>query len=642
MDKRYYTIGMAGHIDHGKTELTKALTGVDTDRLKEEKERGVSIELGYAPFKLNDTMQVSIIDVPGHEKFIRQMIAGVAGIDLVIIVVAADEGVMPQTEEHLEILSFLGIEKAVIVITKIDKVDSEFLELVKEDIKKTVCGTPFESAEIVYVDSISKNGIPRLIQTIEEYLNEIPAKNANGPFRLPIDQVFTIQGQGTVVRGTVFEGSVKESDTLRVLPQNKQVRVRQLQVQHKQVKEARAGQRAALNLGGISKNEISRGDVVVSSDHYLTTRRLDVFFNTVSDLTIPLKQRAPVKVHVGTAIVMGKIIFFDRNKLESDETVLCQLELKEPVVAKRGERFIARRPTPAETIGGGWVIEPCADKHRFGEKTVDMLMQKKEGTPEDHVSDVLRDMHVLSKQELLQQTGLQQDELNEAIQYLQDHDQLRAISGNLFVLTDMFIRQKNRIVEHLQQNHNRFPLRTGTDKAEIIQSASAPSKLTEAAIEDLKQKRQIKQVEQYLALFDFSPFFPKKWGKRMHEAVEQLKTEQLQVESWGELVKKQNIPEELQDELKHYLLQQSLAYKLDDDRLVHRDAFFNATQQLFKGTEGSAFTLQQAKETLGLSRKYLIPFLELLDRLKMTVRDGNERRWVKRTVERNLKLAPDV
>lgn len=632
VDKRYYTIGMAGHIDHGKTELTKALTGVDTDRLKEEKERGVSIEPGYAPFKINATMQVSIIDVPGHEKFIRQMIAGVAGIDLVIIVVAADEGVMPQTEEHLEILSFLGIEQAVIAITKIDKVDSEFLELVKEDIKGTVSRTPFESAEMVYVDSVSKKGIPKLIQTIEKYLSEIPPKNANGPFRLPIDQVFTIQGQGTVVRGTVFEGSVKQSDTLKILPQNKQVRVRQLQVQHEQVKKARAGQRAALNLGGISKNEISRGDVVVSSNHYLTSKRLDVALSTVSDLNIALKQRAAVKVHIGTVIVMGKIIFFDRKKLKSDENVLCQLELEEPVVAKRGDRFIVRRPTPVETIGGGWVIEPCADKHRFGQRTIDQLIKKKEGTPEDRLIDVLRDMQILSERDLILQTGLEQDEFNEAVQYLQERGQLQTISDNLFILTDTISEQQNRIIEHLNKNHDRFPLRSGTDKAEIIQSAFVPSELTEAVIEKLKQNRQIRQSGQYLSLFDFSPSFPEKWEKRMNEAIEQLKRQQLEVDSWEALTQKQTIPKELQDELKHYLIQQNIAFKLDDSRLIHKDACLDAIRQLFCKTKGSAFILQEAKDILGLSRKYLIPFLELLDRLKFTVRDGNERKWVKRTV----------
>ncbi|HEX6922781.1 MAG TPA: selenocysteine-specific translation elongation factor [Bacillales bacterium] len=632
MDKRFYTIGMAGHIDHGKTELTKALTQIDTDRLKEEKQRGVSIELGYAPFHLNETMQVSIIDVPGHEKFIRQMIAGVAGIDLVVIVIAADEGVMPQTEEHLEILSFLGIDQAVIAITKIDKVDDEFLELVKEDIKDAVTGTAFETADIQCADSVSGKGIPELSGTIEKKLEKIPAKSTSGPFRLPIDQVFTIQGQGTVVRGTVFEGSVKESDTLKVLPQNKEVRVRQLQVQHERVKEARAGQRAAMNLGGISANEIGRGDVVVSSNHYLTTNRIDVSLNTVSDLKFPLKQRAPVKVHIGTSIMMAKIIFYDRKRLESDDQIVCQLELEEPIVAKRGERFIVRRPTPAETVGGGWVVDAQAEKHRFGEKTVRHLYRKKEGTPEDRIVDVLRDMPVLSKQELLQQTGLIQNDLEASVESLEDSERLQRISGELLVLTDTFAEQKNRITEQLKHYHERFPLRAGMDKAEMVQSASVPAPMVEAAIEDLKQNRQIRQHDQFLALFEFMPSLPEQWAEQMDGISSSLEESQLEVQDWDELAG--NIPEELREDLKHYLLQQGIAYKLDNDRLIHKNSLLGAVRSLLKETEGTAFALKQAKDVLGVSRKHLIPFLELLDRLKFTVRDGNERKWVNSTIDR--------
>ncbi|HEX7066134.1 MAG TPA: selenocysteine-specific translation elongation factor [Bacillales bacterium] len=632
MEKRFYTIGMAGHIDHGKTELTKALTQIDTDRLKEEKQRGVSIELGYAPFQLNDEMQVSIIDVPGHEKFIRQMIAGVAGIDLVVIVIAADEGVMPQTEEHLEILSFLGIERAVIAVTKVDKVDNELLELVKEDVKDAVSGTSFVTADMVCVDSVSGRGIGELKETLEGKLEKAPMKSTSGPFRLPIDQVFTIQGQGTVVRGTVFEGSVKESDTLKVLPQNKEVRVRQLQAQHERVKEARAGQRAAMNLGGISANEISRGDVVVSSNHYLTTNRMDISLNTVSDLKIPLKQRAPVKVHIGTSIMMGRIIFFDRKQLDSENEVVCQLELEAPVVAKRGERFIVRRPSPAETIGGGWVIDAQAEKHRFGDKTIQQLIRKKEGTPEDRVVDVLRDMAVLSQKELLQQTGLSQSTLEEALKALENCDQLQKISGNLFVLTEAFAKQKNRIQDQLKHYHERYTLRSGVDKAELVQAASVPSVMVEAAITDLKENRDIQQRDQYLALFDFVPSMPEQWSKRMNKVITELKECGLQVKAWDEL--SENIPEGLREELKHYLIQQGYAYKLDDERLIHKDSLSEAVRGLLKETKGSSFALKQAKDVLGVSRKYLIPFLELLDHLKLTVRDGNERKWVNGTIDR--------
>ncbi|WP_370621795.1 selenocysteine-specific translation elongation factor [Bacillus sp. JCM 19034] len=247
---KHYTIGLAGHIDHGKTTLTKALTNIDTDRLKEEKERKISIELGYAPLQLSEDMEISIIDVPGHERFIRQMIAGVAGIDLVLLVVAADEGVMPQTREHLEILQLLNIKRGLVVVTKVDRIDEELREIVELDIRDSIEGTFLEEAPLHFVDSVAKDGIEELKATIKKELDAVPNRDDSGAFRLPIDQVFTVHGQGTIVRGTVYEGNVQEGDMLELYPQQIPVRVRQLQVHRQERKQGRAGQRVAINLGG--------------------------------------------------------------------------------------------------------------------------------------------------------------------------------------------------------------------------------------------------------------------------------------------------------------------------------------------------------------------------------------------------------
>ncbi|WP_318036033.1 selenocysteine-specific translation elongation factor [Halobacillus shinanisalinarum] len=352
MDDTYFTIGMAGHIDHGKTTLTKALSNVDTDRLKEEKERSISIELGYAPLQIAAGVNLSIVDVPGHERFIRQMIAGVAGIDLVVLVIAADEGVMPQTKEHLEILEFLGVEHCIVAISKIDRVDDELLELVTEDIKEGLAGTIFHEAPFVYVDGVSGKGIDNLKQTLLSELESVESRDAYGSFRLPVDQVFTVQGQGTIVRGTIYEGVVQKGSHLRLLPNDYKVRARQIQVHHKDQEQALAGQRTAVNLGGIAREDISRGDVLVASDHFLVTEKIDVSLRFVDELTTPVKQRMPVKIHVGTSEVMGRIVFFDRNEVnKTSEEVLCQIQLNEEVVVRRGDRFILRRPTPIETIG---------------------------------------------------------------------------------------------------------------------------------------------------------------------------------------------------------------------------------------------------------------------------------------------------
>lgn len=376
---RYFTIGMAGHIDHGKTSLTKALTGVSTDSLKEEQARQISIEPGFASFINEEDLQVSIIDVPGHENFIRQMIAGVAGIDLVTLVIAADEGIMPQTKEHLDILTLLGIDQGVVVITKIDQADEELLDIILDDVKATLAHTFLKDAPIFLVDSLSHKGIDSLKKTLKNTLLQLPIKQSNMPFRLPIDHVFTSKGQGTIVRGTVYNGKVSMGQDVKLLPLNKDVRVRQIQKHHNQVSIAFEGQRAAINLGGVSHKEIRRGDVLVEDDFYTVSKRIDVVFQPLASIEHIIKQRQSIKLHIGTQEVMGKIIFFDRNEIKQNESdeVLCQIQLDEQIVIARDDHFIVRRPTPTETIGGGWVIDTNSTKHRFSPQTIDELKLKK-------------------------------------------------------------------------------------------------------------------------------------------------------------------------------------------------------------------------------------------------------------------------
>lgn len=629
MAVRNYTIGMAGHIDHGKTSLTKALTNVDTDRLKEEKERNISIELGYAPLKIDDELQVSIIDVPGHERFIRQMIAGVAGIDLVILVIAADEGVMPQTKEHLEILSFLGIEKGIIAISKIDRVDEELLELVQEDIRDNLHGTVFQSAPFVLVDSLSKKGLEELKQEIKKELQHIEMRDARGPFRLPIDQVFTVQGQGTVVRGTVYEGIVEKGSTLQVLPQGIPVKVRQIQVHHEQTEIAKAGQRAALNLGGISKQEIARGDVLVSSEHFLVTDTLDITTKFVGDLASPVKQRAPIKLHTGTTEVMGKIVFFDRNEVvEEENEVVCQLRLDHPIVCKRGDRFILRRPTPVETIGGGWIIDPKGSKYRFGDETVKMLLQKKEGTPNERVLSILKEKALMTFEALLKFSSMDKDDLTAIVDEEKGNTIFELASGEYALYSDFeFI--KNRIEEKLTDYHEEFSLRAGINKAEIVHSLSNlyPKRLVEFVLEKLVGEGFLNKQEQYIQLSTFSPHYPEKWSKRMEAVVASIQKDEIEVQPLEQYIKNEKIPEQYKDDFKYYLIQSNQAVALDDNHLISIETI-HKTAELLKSKTGEEFTVKDAKDVLGLSRKYLIPILELLDALKLTRRVEDKRKWV--------------
>ena len=623
MTEVYYTIGMAGHIDHGKTTLTKALTGVDTDRLKEEKERNISIEPGFAPLVLNNEMHVSIVDVPGHERFIRQMIAGVAGIDLVLLVIAADEGVMPQTKEHLQILKFLGIKKCMIVVSKIERVEKELLELAVDEINELLADTDYKDAPILYIDSLSRNGIPELKQAIQKELKNLNQRNSHGSFRLPIDQAFTVQGHGTVVRGTVFEGSVTKDSPLTLLPSEKKIKIRQIQVHNQETKQAQAGQRVALNITGATKDEIRRGDVLVDSENFQVTNMIDVSLQLVSSLSIPLKQRSPVKLHVGTTEAYGKIIFFDRNEVqESTDEILCQIRLDDEIVVCRGDRFILRRPTPVETLGGGWITQPQAQKYRFGEETINMLKKQKERSPSEIIDDLLQTHKLLSTLRLIQLSSLQEEEVKEILSsgsYIKVNEKGYSLKRTVSELSAT-------ILERLINYHKEFPLRIGMSKAELLQEIKQDKNLIEYCINVLLQNNAMKKDVQYLSVVTFYPSLPK---GPLENIVDSLLNDAIQPRKWGDYIKEAAIKNPAANELKSYLLKTKQAFLLGEDTLVHKNAVEKAVAKLQAQTN-ERFSLTEAKEILSLSRKYLIPFLELLDEQQLTLREEGNRVWIKK------------
>ncbi len=625
MDKRYFTIGMAGHIDHGKTSLTKALTDVDTDRLKEEKERHISIELGFAPLYEDEEIQISVIDVPGHERFIRQMIAGVAGIDLVVLVVAADEGVMPQTREHLDILGFLGIKKGIIAVTKIDRVEEEFIELVKDDILEELQGTVFADAPFVLVDSLSHKGIEELKVFIVQTLKEQEMRDSKGAFRLPIDQVFTVKGQGTVVRGTVYEGTVEEGQSLLAMPKGLEVKARQIQVHHKQAQKAFAGQRAAINLSGVTKEELERGDVLVSSEHFIVTRTIDVAIRVVEDLEHMIKQRMPIKLHIGTTEVIGRIVFFDRNELkEENGEILCQLRLDEEILTKRGDRFIIRRPSPQETIGGGWVIDPRGQKHRFGEQTIEELEKKKVGSPTERITAALYEAKSLPLSELIKRTALEEDLL---MSHLEDQEFV-LYNGKEYTLRTTIELIEEDIYDHLQEFHQKNPMKAGINKAELLQNLHKrfSKQLLEYVIENAIANRVFTRKGQFVTLASFIPHVPTSWQKRVENMLADLKNDGLKVRYLNEYLTSAGIPETLVGDLRRFLEEQGQIVILDDQFAYFGELFGQAVEKLRSQTR-SEFEVGDAKEILDLSRKYMIPFLEKLDALKLTKRVENKRVW---------------
>nr|WP_198507886.1 selenocysteine-specific translation elongation factor [Bacillus sp. FJAT-45037] len=628
--KKHFTIGMAGHIDHGKTSLTKALTSIDTDRLKEERERQISIELGYAPLVLTDEMEVSIIDVPGHERFIRQMIAGVAGIDLVLFVVAADEGVMPQTKEHLDILSLLGIRRGVIVVTKASKVDEEMQELAEMDIRETIEGTFLEDQPLFFVDSLDGLGIDELKEGLKDELAKVEERNAGGAFRLPIDQVFAVHGQGTVVRGTVYEGMVREGDMLEVLPRREMVRTRQLQVHHQQRELGRAGQRVAINVGGIDKDALSRGDVLAAPGQYESTDTVDIALTTVDDLKHVIKQRQAIKLHIGTSEVYGKIVFFDRNELQVEtEEVLCQLRLDAPVVTRRGDRFILRRPTPTETIGGGEVIDAHGERYRFGQETMEVLAKKRQGTPEELITDAILTHKVLTLKDLISHTGLQTETV-QAVIAKEPFIQL----PNQDVTNNQVVDMAKQVIKHdIESYHHEFPMRQGMPKAELIQANRQmfSKALLESVLTEEVSRDQLELKGPAIARRDYKPQPPEKWGKRVEHVLLQLKEEGFKVSPLEQHMDNQQLPAELKEEIIHYLKRESYIYLLDEKNAIHVVPFQEMVKALYEKTN-EQFTLQEAKEITSLSRKYLVPFLEKLDQLNLTIRQEAERAWNKENV----------
>lgn len=627
LEKRYFTIGMAGHIDHGKTSLTKALTNVDTDRLKEEKERQISIELGFAPLYEDQEIQISVIDVPGHERFIRQMIAGVAGIDLVVLVVAADEGVMPQTREHLDILKFLGVKNGLVAISKIDRVDEEFIELVKDDILEELTGSVFEDSPFVLVDSLSKKGIEELKELIIKTLKEQEMRDAKGAFRLPIDQVFTVKGQGTVVRGTVYEGTVEEGQTLKIMPEGLEVKARQIQVHHKQAQKAYAGQRTAINLSGVSREDLERGDVLVSSEHFIVTKTVDVAIRVVEDLEHMVKQRMPIKLHVGTTEVMGRIVFFDRNEVkEENGEILCQLRLEEEILTKRGDRFILRRPSPQETIGGGWVIDPRGNKYRFGNQTIEELEKKKVGSPKERITSAIFEAKSITLSELIKRTALDEDTLNEFL----DDKSFVLYNGKEFTHKMLINSIEEDIYDRLQEYHQTHSMKLGLNKAELLQSMQQrfPKSLLDFVIENGIANGVFSRRDQFVSLKSFLPHVPKSWQKRAENMLGEIKKDGLKVRYYSDYFSTSGIPNYLEADLRHFLEEHEFVVHLDEQFAYHGDVFKDAVEKLRSRT-GEVFEVGDAKEILDLSRKYMIPFLERLDSKGLTKRVENKRVWQK-------------
>ncbi|RUM92163.1 MAG: selenocysteine-specific translation elongation factor, partial [Thermodesulfatator sp.] len=470
MDTKTVIIGTAGHIDHGKTTLVKALTGTDTDRLKEEKQRGITIELGFARLELPSGTSVGVVDVPGHERFVKNMVAGVTGVDIVALVIAADEGVMPQTSEHLEICQLLGIKKGLVVLTKTDMVEEDWLELVTEDIRESLKGTFLENAPVIPVSSVTGHGLNNLLKVMDRLVLEVPEKQGQGPFRLPVDRSFIMKGFGTVVTGTVISGSIEVGQEVVVYPEGIETRIRGIQIHGRESQRAVPGLRTALNLQGVTKEEIKRGAVVALPGSLKPSYLLDLELIYLSSAEKPIKHRTPVRFHVGTSEIIGRILM-KNDELAPGNKAFVQIKLQEPVAVLPHDRYVIRSYSPIRTIGGGRILNPLPRKRKRARKDLwDELKLLAKGTP----SEILQ-LHLekagyrgLSSRELALRTGIYGKTLQKELQALLSSRQvMRFGSDDRFTSFRVIQKLMQKTLDLLENYHREKPLLQGMSREEL-------------------------------------------------------------------------------------------------------------------------------------------------------------------------------
>ncbi len=462
-------LGTAGHVDHGKTSLIKAVTGIDTDRLKEEKLRGITIELGFAWLDLPGGQRLGIVDVPGHEKFVKNMVAGITGIDLVALIVAADEGVMPQTREHLDICKLLGVKYGLVALTKVDMVDEEWLELVTDDVQSFLKGSFLEDAPVVQVSSLTGQGLPEFLNVLETLCQTVPERSSRGLFRLPVDRVFTMKGFGTVITGSLVSGKVRVGDTIMIYPSDIQSKVRGIQVHNQSVDEAAAGIRTAVNFQGLDRMAIKRGDVLGGVNTLKPSYMVDVVLEYVGIDKKPLKNRTKVRFHTGTSEIVSYVILLDREELATGETAVAQLRLEAPVSVVKDDMFVIRSYSPIRAIGGGQIINPVAIKHkRFRDAVVAELKRLAESNAKETATFHIKASGIrgVSFSDLVIMTNMVESELEQYVQRLLSEQTIIQLDRENRIFVHRFIVDeiRNNAVQILETFHKENPLKPGMSK----------------------------------------------------------------------------------------------------------------------------------------------------------------------------------
>ncbi len=629
---KHVILGTAGHIDHGKTSLVKALTGVDTDRLKEERERGITIELGFTFLDLPSGIRLGIIDVPGHEKFVKHMVAGVWGIDLVALVIAADEGVMLQTREHLDICRLLKVKKGLTVLTKIDLVEHELLELVREEVAEIVKNTFLKDAPILSVSSTTREGIPQLISSLDSLSQEIEERDSDGLFRLPIDRVFVMKGFGTVVTGTLISGNLILGETVQILPSGLEGKVRNLQVYNHPVEKAVAGERAAVNLQGIETSAIERGNVLTRPNTLKSTQLIDAYLEYLPSAPRPLKHRTKQRFHVGTTLTNTSIFLLDHEELAPGEGSFVQLRLDNPVVALPRDRFVIRGSSAIQTIGGGVILDSHPNKHRrFSHTVIGDLNLLKEGTSEQALRQ-----HILHSGwggitlgELFNRIEMPPHKIQSILRNMAEKGDIIwvDVERQKGIEKGQYRELREYALTQLREFHQRSPMKSGLSKEELRTKLppEVDVKLFQILIHELIQSKEaiLEKDKLRLPTHQISSADEKGLVKRVETAV--LKGG-LQPPSPKELSEEWSEEEEEILAIFEHLVHEGSVIKIKSGMYFHHLPFENLRGELMHYLkQHQEITTPQFKEMTKASRKYVIPLIEYFDQIKLTLRLGDKR-----------------
>jgi len=627
-------LGTAGHIDHGKTSLIKAVTGTNTDRLKEEKLRGITIELGFASLDLPSGRHLGIVDVPGHEKFVKNMVAGATGIDMVAMVIAADEGVMPQTREHMEICSLLGVEHGLVVLTKIDMIDEEWLELVQEDIREFVAGTFLEDKAIVPVSSANGEGIDAFVAALDDLSGRIPERSSSNLFRLPVDRVFSMKGFGTVITGSLISGKVKVGDNVVIYPSKISSKVRGVQVHGESVETAHSGMRTAINFQGLEKASIERGQVLSTANALLPSYMVDVSLHYLESNKKKIKNRSRVRLHTGTSEIMGNLILLEQEGLNPGEDTVAQIRLDTPVAVVRDDRFVLRSYSPVRTIGGGQVLNPVAEKHkRFRPEVVEGLKSLLTHDSEDVIAYHVMTAGVrgVSFSALMIMTNLSEKPLDKYLQSMLSRKDVLQIDKEqrLFIHKTGFEDLQKNMTTHLQAYHEKNPLKGGMPKEELKSKlpATVGTKAFTMAMNQTIADKIISQEGNSVKLTTHKVSLGEDQAG-MKKKISGIYLENgLQPPYFKEVVNRLDYNASHAKDVLMILVAEGVLIKAKEDLYFHTEPMNVLKDKLitFLQAQGE-ITTPQFKEMTQASRKFVIPLLEYFDANHVTLRVGDSRK----------------